>query len=212
MNGSAFGLTIFISLLGACGSGKLKLGAGAWLISGSSTVGAFGGVKSKEIGFFCILFGLIAALISIVTRGSCFCSVLPNPYPEPKPFLALEEAEIKPEDVAYVNAHGTSTPANEKGESGAIVSVLGKDVPVSSTKSFTGHLLGAAGAVEAIATIEAMRHSFVPKTAGTQELSDYIEANVIFGQGKEQEIPYAISNTFGFGGHNAVLAFKRWEA
>ena len=118
----------------------------------------------------------------------------------------------KPEDVAYVNAHGTSTPANEKGESGAIVSVLGKDVPVSSTKSFTGHLLGAAGAVEAIATIEAMRHSFVPKTAGTQELSDYIEANVIFGQGKEQEIPYAISNTFGFGGHNAVLAFKRWEA
>ena len=66
--------------------------------------------------------------------------------------------------------------------------------------------------MEAIATIEAMRHSFAPKTAGTQELSDYIEANVIFGQGKEQEIPYAISNTFGFGGHNAVLAFKRWEA
>ena len=66
--------------------------------------------------------------------------------------LALEEAEISPEQVAYVNAHGTSTPANEKGESGAIVAVLGKEVPVSSTKSFTGHLLGAAGAVEAIAT------------------------------------------------------------
>jgi fabF: beta-ketoacyl-acyl-carrier-protein synthase II len=66
--------------------------------------------------------------------------------------LAINEAGIKPEDVDYVNAHGTSTPANEKGESGAIVSVLGKDVPVSSTKSFTGHLLGAAGAVEAIAT------------------------------------------------------------
>ena len=93
VNGSAFGLTIFISLLGACGSGKLKLGAGAWLISGSSTVGAFGGVKSKEIGFFCILFGLIAALISIVTRGSCFCSVLPNPYPEPNPVLKCDEAE-----------------------------------------------------------------------------------------------------------------------
>ena len=125
---------------------------------------------------------------------------------------AVEEAEIEPKDVAYVNAHGTSTPANEKGESGAIVSVFGKDVAVSSTKSFTGHLLGAAGAVEAIATIEAMRHSYVPKTAGTTELPDYIEANVIYGQGKEQEIPYAISNTFGFGGHNAVLAFKRWEA
>lgn len=125
--------------------------------------------------------------------------------------LAIEEAEIEPSQVAYVNAHGTSTPANEKGESGAIVASLGKDVAVSSTKSYTGHLLGAAGAVEAIATIEAMRHSYVPKTAGTTELPDYIEANVIYGQGKEQEIPYAISNTFGFGGHNAVLAFKRWE-
>ena len=122
-----------------------------------------------------------------------------------------QEADIKPEDVDYVNAHGTSTPANEKGESGAIVSVLGKEVPVSSTKSFTGHLLGAAGAVEAIATIEAIRHSFVPKTAGTKELSDYIEANVVYGEGQEADIQYAISNTFGFGGHNAVLAFKRWE-
>ena len=80
--------------------------------------------------------------------------------------LAINEAGIKPEDVDYVNAHGTSTPANEKGESGAIVSVLGKEVPVSSTKSFTGHLLGAAGAVEAIATIEAIRHSFVQKRLG----------------------------------------------
>ena len=78
--------------------------------------------------------------------------------------MAINEAGIKPEDVDYVNAHGTSTPANRKGESGAIVSVLGKDVPVSSTKSFTGHLLGAAGAVEAIETIEAIRHSYVPKT------------------------------------------------
>ena len=126
--------------------------------------------------------------------------------------LAINEAGIKPEDVDYVNAHGTSTPANEKGESGAIVSVLGKDVPVSSTKSFTGHLLGAAGAIEAIATIEAIRHSYVPKTAGTKELSDYIEANVVYGEGQEADIEYAISNTFGFGGHNAVLAFKRWEA
>ena len=157
-------------------------------------------------------------LAEVVGYGNtCDAHHMTSPHPEGLGAikaikLALEEAEIKPEDVAYVNAHGTSTPANEKGESGAIVAVLGKDVPVSSTKSFTGHLLGAAGAVEAIATIEAMRHSFAPKTAGTQELSDYIEANVIFGQGKEQEIPYAISNTFGFGGHNAVLAFKRWEA
>lgn len=125
--------------------------------------------------------------------------------------LALREANIQPSDVDYVNAHGTSTPANEKGESQAIVAVLGTEVPVSSTKSFTGHLLGAAGAVEAIATIETMRHQFIPKTAGTRELSDDIEANVVYGHGVEAEVNYAISNTFGFGGHNAVLAFKRWE-
>lgn len=125
--------------------------------------------------------------------------------------LAISEAGIEPSDVDYVNAHGTSTQANEKGESQAIVAVLGKDVPVSSTKSFTGHLLGAAGAVEAIATIESMRHGFIHMTAGTQELSEDIEANVVMGQGLEADVRYAISNTFGFGGHNAVLAFKRWE-
>lgn len=125
--------------------------------------------------------------------------------------LALEEAQLEPAAVGYVNAHGTSTQANEKGESQAIVAVLGKEVPVSSTKSFTGHLLGAAGAVEAIATIETMRHGFIPKTAGTRELSADIEANVIYGQGQEAVVHYALSNTFGFGGHNAVLAFKRWE-
>ena len=126
--------------------------------------------------------------------------------------LAIKEAGISPEDVDYVNAHGTSTQANEKGESKAIVTVLGKDVPVSSTKSFTGHLLGADGAVEAVATIEAIRHNYIPMTAGTRELSEDIEANVVYGQGQEAELEYAISNTFGFGGHNAVLAFKRWEA
>ena len=126
--------------------------------------------------------------------------------------LVIKEAGISPEDVDYVNAHGTSTQANEKGESKAIVTVLGKDVPVSSTKSFTGHLLGAAGAVEAVATIEAIRHNYIPMTAGTRELSEDIEANVVYGQGQEAELEYAISNTFGFGGHNAVLAFKRWEA
>ena len=125
--------------------------------------------------------------------------------------LAIQEAGIEPSQVDYVNAHGTSTPANEKGESQAIVAALGKEVPVSSTKSFTGHLLGAAGGVEAIATIEAIRHNFIPMTAGTKELSEDIEANVIYGQGKEAHLTYAISNTFGFGGHNAVLAFNAWE-
>lgn len=156
-------------------------------------------------------------LAEIVGYGNtCDAYHMTSPHPEglgarKAIHLALQEAGIEADDIDYVNAHGTSTPANEKGESQAIVAVLGKDVPVSSTKSFTGHLLGAAGAVEAIATIEAIRHNYVPMTAGTQVLSEDIEANVIFGQGKEAAIKYAISNTFGFGGHNAVLAFKRWE-
>lgn len=156
-------------------------------------------------------------LAEIVGYGNtCDAYHMTSPHPEglgarKAMHLALQEAGISASDIDYVNAHGTSTPANEKGESQAIVAVLGKEVPVSSTKSFTGHLLGAAGAVEAIATIEAMKNSYIPMTAGTKELSDDIEANVIFGQGKEAEIRYAMSNTFGFGGHNSVLAFKNWE-
>ncbi|GAB6747133.1 beta-ketoacyl-ACP synthase II [Streptococcus uberis] len=156
-------------------------------------------------------------LAEIVGYGNtCDAYHMTSPHPEglgarKAMRLALQEAGISASDIDYVNAHGTSTPANEKGESQAIVAVLGKEVPVSSTKSFTGHLLGAAGAIEAIATIEAMKNSYIPMTAGTKELSDDIEANVIFGQGKEAEIRYAMSNTFGFGGHNAVLAFKNWE-
>lgn len=156
-------------------------------------------------------------LAEIVGYGNtCDAYHMTSPHPEGMGAikamkLAISEAGLEPADIDYINAHGTSTPANEKGESQAIVSVFGKETPVSSTKSFTGHLLGAAGAVEAIAVIEAMKHSHAPKTAGTKELSDYIEADVIFGQGRDMEIKHAISNTFGFGGHNSVVAFKRWE-
>ncbi|EHI75530.1 3-oxoacyl-ACP synthase II [Streptococcus criceti] len=125
--------------------------------------------------------------------------------------LALNDAQIQPDQVDYVNAHGTSTPANDLAESQAIVSVLGKEVPVSSTKSFTGHLQGATGGVEAIATIQAINHNFVPMTAGTRDLGDDIEANIIIKQGYRTKIKFALSNTFGFGGSNAVLVFKKWE-
>ena len=156
-------------------------------------------------------------LAEIVGYGNtCDAYHMTSPHPEGMGAikamkLAISEAGLEPADIDYINAHGTSTPANEKGESQAIVAVFGKETPVSSTKSFTGHLLGAAGAVEAIAVIEAMRHSHAPMTAGTKELSDYIEADVIYGQGRDLEIKHAISNTFGFGGHNSVVAFKRWE-
>ena len=156
-------------------------------------------------------------LAEIVGYGNtCDAYHMTSPHPEGMGAikamkLAISEAGLEPADIDYINAHGTSTPANEKGESQAIVAVFGKETPVSSTKSFTGHLLGAAGAVEAIAVIEAMRHSHAPMTAGTKELSGYIEADVIYGQGRDLEIKHAISNTFGFGGHNSVVAFKRWE-
>ena len=156
-------------------------------------------------------------LAEIVGYGNtCDAYHMTSPHPEGMGAikamkLAISEAGLEPADIDYINAHGTSTPANEKGESQAIVAVFGKETPVSSTKSFTGHLLGAAGAVEAIAVIEAMKHSHAPMTAGTKELSDYIEADVIFGQGRDMEIKHAISNTIGFGGHNSVVAFKRWE-
>ena len=156
-------------------------------------------------------------LAEIVGYGNtCDAYHMTSPHPEGMGAikamkLAISEAGLEPTDIDYINAHGTSTPANEKGESQAIVAVFGKETPVSSTKSFTGHLLGAAGAVEAIAVIEAMKHSHAPMTAGTKELSDYIEADVIYGQGRDLEIKHAISNTFGFGGHNSVVAFKRWE-
>lgn len=156
-------------------------------------------------------------LAEIVGYGNtCDAHHMTSPHPEglgaiKAMKLAISEAGLTPADIDYINAHGTSTPANEKGESQAIVSVFGTNTPVSSTKSFTGHLLGAAGAVEAIAVIEAMRHSHAPKTAGTTEVSDYIEADVIYGQGRDMEIRHAISNTFGFGGHNSVIAFKKWE-
>ena len=103
--------------------------------------------------------------------------------------LALDEAEIEPAQVDYVNAHGTSTPANEKGESGAIVSVFGTEVPVSSTKSFTGHLLGAAGAVEAIATIEAIRHQYVPKLLEHKSYQIILKPMSSLVKGKNVQFP-----------------------
>lgn len=128
--------------------------------------------------------------------------------------LALAEAGIQPSDIGYINAHGTSTQANEKGEALAIHSVFGDDenVLVSSTKALTGHALGAAGGLEAIATLQAIQNQYAPVNAGTTELDENTSLiNVVLGEGKNHDINYAISNSFGFGGHNAVIALKKWE-
>ncbi|GBG96175.1 beta-ketoacyl-ACP synthase II [Lactococcus termiticola] len=124
--------------------------------------------------------------------------------------LALDEAGLKAEEVDYVNAHGTSTHANEETESKAIHNVIGDKALVSSTKSFHGHALGGTGSIEAVATIMAMENNFAPVNAGTKELDEGMTINVVLGEGKEANIDVAISQDFGFGGHNAVLAFKKW--
>lgn len=129
--------------------------------------------------------------------------------------LAIDEAGISPAEVGYVNAHGTSTPANDKAESMAIKLALGEtyqNTYVSSTKSMTGHLLGAAGGIEAIASLLALQHQFIPPTINVQEQDPEIDVNVVKNQSQPADISYALSNSLGFGGHNAVICLKRWEA
>jgi 3-oxoacyl-[acyl-carrier-protein] synthase II len=129
--------------------------------------------------------------------------------------LALADAGITAVDVDYVNAHGTSTPLNDAAETKAIKAALGEraaDIPVSSTKSAIGHLLGAAGAVEAIATIEALRRREAPPTVNWEEAEEGLDLDYVPGSAKpivNGDGPVvAISNSFGFGGHNAVLALS----
>lgn len=127
---------------------------------------------------------------------------------------ALEEAGITPADVDYINAHGTSTPANDSGETAAIKLALGdaaKNVAVSSTKSMTGHLLGAAGAIEAIACVKAIEENFAPPTVNYETPDEECDLDYVPNVGRSMEIKYALSNSLGFGGHNAVLCFKKWE-
>ena len=127
--------------------------------------------------------------------------------------LALEEAEISISEVGYINAHATSTPVGDVSELKAIKAVIGDSgatPAISGTKSMTGHLLGAAGAVEAIAGIMAMKHSLVPPTINVTELDPEAEGlDVVINQAKEKEINYVMSDTFGFGGHNTIVIFGK---
>ena len=129
--------------------------------------------------------------------------------------LALAEAGLEPEDVVYVNAHGTSTPLNDRAETLALKAALGEAaaaIPVSSTKSAIGHLLGAAGAVEAIATILALRDRIAPPTLGLEEPEEGLDLDYVPGKARPLDIDgkpaVGLSNAFGFGGHNAVLCLE----
>jgi 3-oxoacyl-[acyl-carrier-protein] synthase II len=127
--------------------------------------------------------------------------------------LALGDAGISPSDVGYINAHGTSTDLNDRFETTAIKTVFGESargIGVSSTKSMTGHLLGAAGAIEAIITCCALRHGFMPPTIHYETPDPDCDLDYVANVGREAGIEYALSNSLGFGGHNATLAFRKF--
>jgi 3-oxoacyl-[acyl-carrier-protein] synthase II len=120
--------------------------------------------------------------------------------------LALADAGLAPSDIGHVNAHGTSTPLNDAAEAAAITKVFGPGaVPVVSTKGVTGHLIGAAGAVEAVAALLSLQHGLVPPTANFENLGDGLEIDVVHGSARPVEPKPVVSNSFGFGGHNATL-------
>jgi 3-oxoacyl-[acyl-carrier-protein] synthase II len=126
--------------------------------------------------------------------------------------LALEDARLDPETVDYVNAHGTSTQANDSNETAAIKSALGahaQRIPVSSTKSMTGHLLGGSGGIEAVAAVLAIGHNLVPPTINYSTPDPACDLDVVPNQAREHPVNVVLSNSFGFGGHNVCLAFRR---
>ena len=129
--------------------------------------------------------------------------------------LAMEEANVKPEEITYINAHGTSTPLNDSCETQAIKTALGeeasKKVMVSSTKGHTGHLLGAAGGVEAIVCTKAIEEGFVPATINYKVKDEECDLDIVPNEGRKSEVKYAISNSLGFGGHNSSILLKKWN-
>jgi len=130
---------------------------------------------------------------------------------------ALEDAEMRPEEIDYINVHGTSTPVGDLSEVKAIIDVFGEHaykLNISSTKSMTGHLLGAAGALEAIACIKAVQEDVIPPTINHEEEDkdpeiDY-NLNFTFNKAQRKVVNIALSNTFGFGGHNASVIVKKY--
>ena len=126
--------------------------------------------------------------------------------------LALKDAGVTATEIDYINAHGTSTHLNDLGETAAVKHVFKEraySVPISSTKSMTGHLLGAAGAVEAIFSVLALRDGFVPGTMNYQVKDEELDLDYVPNKGREKELRYTMSNSLGFGGHNACLVFKK---
>ena len=128
--------------------------------------------------------------------------------------IAMEEAKANPEDITYINAHGTSTHLNDSCETEAIKAALedaSNKVMVSSTKGNTGHLLGAAGGVEAVVCAKAVEEGFVPATINYKVPDEECNLDVVPNEGRNVDVKYAMSNSLGFGGHNASILLKKYE-
>ncbi|WP_024834644.1 beta-ketoacyl-ACP synthase II [Ruminiclostridium josui] len=162
-----------------------------------------------------------ANILAEVVGYGCTCDAYHITAPHPEGIggiksmqMAINDAGIKPEEVNYINAHGTSTPLNDPGEVNVVKAVFGNhtaNLAMSSTKSMTGHLLGAAGAIEAIITAMAIHDSFLPPTINVQNQDPECDIDCVPNKGRESEIKYALSNALGFGGHNATICFKKYE-
>lgn len=126
--------------------------------------------------------------------------------------MALNDGGIRPDQVGYINAHGTGTPYNDLFETRAVKTVFGEKTapPISSTKSMTGHLLGAAGAVEAIAALQAVREGFLPPTINYRVPDEELDLDYVPNEGRPSDLEYALSNSLGFGGHNGTLLIRKW--
>ncbi|WP_225744168.1 beta-ketoacyl-ACP synthase II [Marinilactibacillus sp. Marseille-P9653] len=161
---------------------------------------------------------IYAEIVGYGATGDSYHMTAPTPTGEGAAnamIHAMKEANIEPAQVGYINAHGTSTPANDSSETVALKRALGEEVaynvPISSTKGSTGHLLGGAGAIEAVACIKALQEGILPPTIGLETADEDCDLDYIPKEARHKEIMYALNNSLGFGGHNAVTLFKKWE-
>lgn len=182
-------------------------------------IGAGGGVLVLEEAEHAIGRGatILAELVGYGATTDAYHITAPNPSGEGARraiLMALAEGNIRPDEVSYINAHGTSTRFNDQMETRAIKDVFGehaKKIPVSSNKSMIGHLLGGAGAIELIATVYAILEKIVPPTINCDHPDEDMDLNYVPHQAQPCDIEIAINHSFGFGGHNAVLAVRRWR-
>ena len=158
---------------------------------------------------------IIAEIVGYGANCDAFHITSPNPEGEGGAEcmrLAIKDAGIDPSQISYINAHGTSTHLNDSCETKAIKAVFGDDaykIPVSSTKSMTGHLLGAAGGVEAVFCVKALEEDYIPATINYKTPDPECDLDIVPNEGREKELKYALSNSLGFGGHNACIIFAK---